>query len=104
MNANAALCGRYNFEKISKWIKKVPGNNIFNLKNIYIIINIDDNHWACFGKDDPYLKGSLGYLYDSNEKKEHIKPDIWKLVHCTETVPQQKKGLTALHVLLLHIT
>ena len=65
--------------KKSKWIKKAPGNNIFNLKNIYFIININNNHRACivvymedkriqyhnslkiFGKDDKYLKGNLQY-------------------------------------------
>jgi hypothetical protein len=36
------------------------------------------------------LKVTLRYLYDSDEKKEHIKPDKWKLVHCTKTVPHQK--------------
>jgi Ulp1 family protease len=90
------------------WIKKAPGNNIFNLKNIYFIINIDNNHWSCivvymeekwiqyydslngFGKDDKYLKGILWYFYDLDKKKEHIKPDKWKLVYCAKTVPQQK--------------
>jgi Ulp1 family protease len=108
MNANATLCGRYNYEKKSKWIKKAPGNNIFNLKNIYFIINIDNNHWVCivvymeekliqyydslkiFGKDDNYLKGTLRYLNDSDKKIEQIKLDEWKLVCCAETVPQRK--------------
>jgi hypothetical protein len=40
MNANATLRGRYNYEKKSKWIKKAPGDNIFNLKNIYFIIKL----------------------------------------------------------------
>jgi hypothetical protein len=39
-NDDATLCGRYNYEKNSKQIKKAPGHNIFNLKNIYFIINI----------------------------------------------------------------
>jgi Ulp1 family protease len=43
-----------------------------------------------FGKDDKYLKGTLGYSYDLDKKKEHIKPDEWKLVRCTKTVPQHK--------------
>jgi hypothetical protein len=43
-----------------------------------------------FGKDDKYLKGTLRYLYDLDKKKEHIKPDKWKLVLCAKTVPQQK--------------
>ena len=46
-NVDATLCGRYNYENISKWIKKAPGNNIFNLKNIYFITNVDNNHRAC---------------------------------------------------------
>ncbi len=76
MNVNATLCGRYNYENISKWIKKAPENNIFNLKNIYFIINIDSNNWACImvymeekriqyynslngvGKCHKYLKGT----------------------------------------------
>jgi Ulp1 family protease len=86
MNADATLFGRYNYEKRFKWIKKAPGNNIFNLKNIYFIINIDNYHWACivvymeekwiqyynslknFGKDDKYLKGTLQYVYDLDKK------------------------------------
>ncbi len=72
------------------------------------MIIVDNNHWVCivvyteekriqyydslkfFGKVDIYLKGTLRYLYDLDEKKEHIKPDKWMLVHCAETVPQQK--------------
>jgi Ulp1 family protease len=42
------------------------------------------------GKGHKYLKGSLRYLYDWDEKKEHIKPVKWKIVLCAETVPQQK--------------
>ncbi len=114
---NGTLCGRYNYKNITRWEKKAPGNNIFNLKNIYFIINVDNNHWACivvymeekriqyfdslkiFGKDDKYLKGALRYLYDLDEKKEHIKPDEWKLVHCAKTVPLNRKiELTAVHL------
>jgi Ulp1 family protease len=91
-DSGATLCGRYNYEKKSRWEKKAPGNNIFNLKNIYIPININHQHWACIvvymeekqiqyydslngvGKGHPYLEGTLGYLYDLDEKKEHISP------------------------------
>jgi hypothetical protein len=87
-NDDATLCGRYNYEKKSKWIKKTLGNNIINPKNIFFIINIDNNHWACiavymekkwiqyyyslngFGKDDKYVKHTLRYLKDSDKKKE----------------------------------
>ena len=89
-NFNATLCGRYNYENISKWIKNETGNNIFNLKNIYFPINIDNHHWVCavvymeekriqyydslngVGKGHKYLEGFLQYLYDSDEKKEQI--------------------------------
>jgi hypothetical protein len=40
------------------------------------------------GKGHKYLEGTLLYLYDSDKKKEHIKPDKWKLVLCARTVPQ----------------
>ena len=42
------------------------------------------------GKGHKNLKGSLWYLYDLDEIKEHIKPVKWKLVLCAKTVPQQK--------------
>jgi Ulp1 family protease len=29
---------------------KVPGYDIFKLKNLFIPININDNHWACIVK------------------------------------------------------
>jgi Ulp1 family protease len=43
-----------------------------------------------FGKGHKYFEGISWYLYDSDEKKELIKPDKWKLVLCAKTVPQQK--------------
>jgi Ulp1 family protease len=49
-----------------------------------------NNSLKTFGKDDIYSKGTLQYLFDLGKKKEHIKPDEWKLVHCPKTVPQQK--------------
>jgi Ulp1 family protease len=89
-NVNAAFCGRYNYENISRWEEKAPGNNIFNLKNIYFPINIDNQDWSCIvvymeekqiqyynslncvGKGHKYFEGTLQYLYDLDEKKEPI--------------------------------
>jgi Ulp1 family protease len=34
------------------------------------------------------MQGTLRYLYDSDKKKEPIKPDEWKLVLCAKTVPK----------------
>ncbi len=42
------------------------------------------------GKDHKYLEGTLRYLYDLDEKKEHIKPVEWKLELCAKTVPKHK--------------
>jgi hypothetical protein len=44
--------------------------------------------YRSIGKDHIYLKGTLRYLYDLDKKKEHIKPDEWKLVLFAETVPE----------------
>jgi hypothetical protein len=41
-NVNTTLRGRYNYRNITRWEKKAPGNNIFNLKNIYFPVNIDN--------------------------------------------------------------
>ncbi len=42
------------------------------------------------GKDHKHSKGTLRYLNDLDKKKEHIKPDKWKLVLWAKTVQQQK--------------
>jgi Ulp1 family protease len=84
-NVDSTLCGRYNHKNITRWEKKAPGNNIYNLKNIHFPINIGNQHWACIvvsmeekrqhynslngvGKGHKYLEGTLQYLYDSDEK------------------------------------
>ncbi len=46
------------------------------------------NSYRSIGKDHKYLRGTLWYLYDLDKKKEHIKPDKWKLVLCAKTVPE----------------
>jgi Ulp1 family protease len=107
-DSDATLCERHNHENISRWEKKAPGNIFFHSKNIYFPINIDNKHWTRnmgymeekriqyynsfngLGKGCKYLEGTLWYLHHSDEKKEHIKPDKWKLVLCAKTVPQQK--------------
>ena len=34
------LKGRYNFDNVKEWSKKVPGEDIFNLKYIFFPINL----------------------------------------------------------------
>jgi hypothetical protein len=100
MNANATLCGRYNYENISKWKRKAPGK-----KKNYFIINIDNNHWACivvymeenqiqyydslnnFGKGHKYLEGTLRYLtlIVPSESLVHIPPGIRDILQLVES-------------------
>ncbi len=47
-NANTTLQGKYKYENVSRWATKLPGEDIFNLKNIFIPININNKHWSCF--------------------------------------------------------
>ncbi len=47
---DTSLHGKYNFEEVRRWHMKVPGYDIFKLKNLFIPININDNHWACIVK------------------------------------------------------
>jgi len=38
--------GTYDFEAVKRWIKKVPGQDIFNLRKLFIPININNRHWT----------------------------------------------------------
>ena len=37
--------GRYNYKNVKLWSKKVPGEDIFNLKYILCPINLNNKHW-----------------------------------------------------------
>ena len=41
-NDNKTLQGTNNYGNVSIWARKFPGNDIFNLKNIFILININN--------------------------------------------------------------
>ncbi len=45
--SNATLCERYSYKNITRREKKAPGNNIFNLKNIYFIIKESTKRTLC---------------------------------------------------------
>jgi hypothetical protein len=39
--------GKYNYNQVSRWSRKVPGRgNIFNLKYIFVPINLDNSYWT----------------------------------------------------------
>jgi len=105
------LRGRYNFDNVKEWSKKVPGGDIFNLKYIVCPINIDDNsHWTSAvifmedkriqyydsmgGTDWSKLEGLLKYVKDEYSAKNGKELDVteWELVSCTSDTPRQKNG------------
>ncbi len=45
-NNDLNLRGRYNYENVRRWSKKVPGKDIFKLKYIFCPINLDNWHWT----------------------------------------------------------
>jgi Ulp1 family protease len=46
-NDDMTVRGPYNYGNVSRWSKKLPGKDIFNLKKIFIPINIESRHWTC---------------------------------------------------------
>ncbi len=46
-NNDMTVRGTYNYGNVSRWSKKLPGKDIFNLKKIFIPINIESRHWTC---------------------------------------------------------
>ena len=44
-NDDPKLRGRYNYGNVKSWSKKVPGEDIFNLKYILCPINLNNKHW-----------------------------------------------------------
>jgi Ulp1 family protease len=106
-NDNKTLRGTYNYGNVSKWARKLPGKDILNLKNKFIPININNQHWTCiviFIKEkriqyyDSHAVGAgkenmniiLKYLIDEDKGQQHIKPDEWALVTSTKSLPQQE--------------
>jgi Ulp1 family protease len=106
-NDNKTLQGTYNYGNVSRWARKLSGKDIFNLNNIFVPININNQHWTCiviFMKEkwiqyyDSYTVGAgkshmdiiLKYLIDEDKRQQRIKPDEWALVTSTKSVPQQE--------------
>ena len=110
-NKNMELRGKYNYNNVRGYANKVPGKNIFNLKNLFIPINISNNHWVLIvismtekmirfydslesnlGND--YLKIIWNYLLDEKKAKhegqQQLNPNDWRQVSKTERVPQQE--------------
>jgi hypothetical protein len=59
------LRGRYNYENIRRWSKKVPGKDIFKLKNMFPI-HLDNLHWmlAVIFMEEKIIQYYDSYTYD----------------------------------------
>jgi len=109
-NNNPKLRGKYNYKNVKHWGRKVPGKNIFDLKYIFIPINLDNLHWTSAvifmeEKKIQYfdsmgathmikLRALLQYLKDEYKAKKggELNPKEWTLVGCSNSTPRQGNG------------
>jgi sentrin-specific protease 1 len=61
-NDDPALDGKYKYERVKRWNKKVPGQDIFNLDKIFFPINVGRMHWICAVA---YMSEKRIQMYDS---------------------------------------
>jgi sentrin-specific protease 1 len=102
--------GKYNYNQVNHRSRKVPGGNIFNLKYIFVPINLDNSHrtlavifmedkriqyYDSMGcTDKAKLVGLLEFMKDEYFKHigEEMDDTDWKLVSCTRDTPWQRNG------------
>ncbi len=100
--------GKYNYKRASRWSRKLPGVDIFNLRKIFIPINEENKYWTCivifikekqiqcydslsFGAGKKYMDSILQYLVNEDKGWGCVKREEWMLVPSKKSVPQQKK-------------
>lgn len=109
-NTDLSLRGRYNYEAVRRWARRVPAEDIFNLECLFIPIHVGGNHWtaACVfmeekkiqyydslgGTDQNKLKGLLQYLEDEWRDKRGGEMDTseWKLAGTPKDIAKQSNG------------
>ena len=106
--------GRYNFAVVVRWLKLVPGGNIFNLRNLLFPINISDLHWTlavvfmedrCIRYYDSFPDGSLCHTKMRNGVMQYLKDEHkavrdgnklnvgeWEILDCSSVTPRQMNG------------
>ena len=109
--------GKYNYNNSRKWSKKVFGGNIFELKRLFIPINLGQVHWALVvihirnkliqyydsmrgeAKNREHsvakCKGVLKYLKDEHKnqyKGRELNTSDWTIDPHPKDVPQQLNG------------
>mmetsp|Transcript_63781 Transcript_63781/g.94737 ORF Transcript_63781/g.94737 Transcript_63781/m.94737 type:complete len:213 (-) Transcript_63781:408-1046(-) len=109
---NAATQGKYNYNNVKRWSKRVPGKDLFKLDKIFFPVNAGGVHWCCAvvfmaekriqfydslgGGGMTYLRGLFQYLKDEHKAKKGCPlpdEDKWELVTCTEDTPFQQNGM-----------
>ncbi len=114
-NHNQDMRGKYNFNNVSRWSRKVSGGNIFEKKRIFIPINVGQMHWTLGvihiqkkliqyynsmrgdrNKTSAATKcnGMLNYLKDEYKNKygHEMNTSNWTIDSYPESVPQQLNG------------
>ena len=114
-NQNPLLKGKYCYQNVKGWSKKVKGKDIFKLKYIvcpvhhfYRLNGKDSGHWSGaiifmemkiiryydsngIGEGDVWLKALMAYLKDEYHAKGCgvFNANEWKTFKCAEDTPQQ---------------
>ncbi|KAL7468672.1 hypothetical protein ACHAXS_010029 [Conticribra weissflogii] len=110
-NVNPAKRGKYNYNNVKRWSKKVPGKDIFNLKYVVCPINLDNMHWTSAvmfmeerkiryydsmgGTEWTKLEGLLQYVKDEHKAKKGKELEgweEWELLGCPDNIPRQLNG------------
>ena len=113
---HGTMDGQYQYSNVRQWSKKVPGQDIFELNNMFFHGNFGEKHWFCVMVDVPakkiqvfdsissidgldeqnYLQSLFRYLQDEHmDKKKSPLPDLddWKLIPCQrKETPLQNNG------------
>jgi sentrin-specific protease 1 len=114
-NSNPDLDGKYEYNNVKRWSKKVPGKDIFNLDKIIFPINEGRMHWLCavafmqekriqlydsMGSNGMhYLQSLLQYIKDEHQAKKGtplLDAHEWRLVPCESATPRQRNGKLSL--------
>ena len=102
---------KFEYKRVKRWSKKVPGKDIFKLDKIFFPINQGNMHWVCAvaymqekriqfydsmgAQGKHYLNHVFNYIKEEHQdKKKAPLPDMdeWKLVGCTSDTPRQGNG------------
>lgn len=116
LHRSDSVRGVYAYKNVTRWSKKVPGGDIFNLRYIFVPVNTECVHWTLaviFMEEkkiqyfDSLRQGQAGkkretlvlstllkYLEDEWKSKKSGEMDSsdWKLVPCSTDTPKQENS------------